>query len=360
MTKKEPLFHIVRRTNISLKKNILFKTSAILISLLLCCLLMLIVAGANPFSVIVELFLGNFGTQRRFWVVLRDTALLLIVALGLVPSFKMRFWNLGGNGQILMGVLASVFCMYYMGKANVPNPLIILTMIVSSISISIIWALIPAIFKALFNTNESLFTLMLNYIAITMVSIFLALTVKNGSGSLDIVKTGNLPNIGNNYMLTIIVSILLLVFMFCYLKYSKHGYELSVVGESEKTAKYIGINVKKVIIRTLILSGAVAGIAGLLIGGSIDHSITTESAKNLGFTAIMVAWLAKFNPLYMVGTSFLISFLTRGMSQVQSSFDLTNNSVTYIILGLMYFMIIGVDFFVNYKIIFRSKKRGEQ
>lgn len=356
MNKKEPLFHIVKRTNISWKKSLLIKGMAILLALLVCCILMLFIANANPLTVISQLFLGNFGTQRRFWILLRDMSLLLIVGLALVPAFKMKFWNLGGNGQILMGSLAAIICMYYMGKAGVNDGVIILVSIIASVVTGIIWAVIPSIFKSFFNTNETLFTLMLNYVAVSLVSIFLAIAVKSGSGTLETIKYGNLPQIGNDYLLTIIVAIVVLIFMYCYLKYSKHGYELTVVGESEKTAKYIGINVKKVIIRTLVLSGAICGLVGLLLANGINHSINTESANNMGFTAIMVAWLAKFNPLYMVATSFLITFLTRGMHQVQTTFSITNNSIGDIILGLMYFFIIGCEFFTNYQIIFRKKE----
>ena len=117
-------------------------------------------------------------------------------------------------------------------------------------------------------------------------------------------------------MLNILIVLVLTVAMYIYLKYSKHGYELSVVGESENTAKYIGINVKKVILRTMFVSGAVCGIAGFLLVGGTDHTISSTTAGNRGFTAIMVSWLAKFNPIYMIITSLLLVFLSAGASQI--------------------------------------------
>lgn len=360
MKNKEPLFHISKRVNISWQKSLLIKGGAILSALVLCCILLLCIAQANPFEVIAQMFLGNFGTPRRIWMLLKDMSLLLIVALALVPAFKMKFWNLGGNGQILMGTLASIICMFYMGNAGISDLIIVPCMIVCSILAGVIWAVIPAIFKAIFNTNESLFSLMLNYVASGLVTVFLTIAVKTGSGTLGIVNAGNLVVIGNDYMLTILVAIVIFGFMFSYLKYSKHGYELTVVGESEQTAKYIGINVRKVVIRTLVLSGAICGIVGLLIAGSLSHTVNTESANNMGFTAIMVTWLGKCNPLYMVGTSFLVSFLSRGMQQVQTYCGLTNNAISDIALGVMYFFIIGCDFFVNYKIMFRRNKKEEK
>ena len=149
----------------------------------------------------------------------------------------------------------------------------------------------------------------------------------------------------------------LTVAMYIYLKYSKHGYEISVVGESENTARYIGINVKKVIIRTMIISGAICGIAGLLLVSGTDHTITRDTAAGRGFTAIMVSWLAKFNPLYMVLTSFLIVFLEKGAIEISTIFGL-NASFSEIITGIIIFFIIGSEFFINYTIKFRSSEKG--
>jgi simple sugar transport system permease protein len=145
--------------------------------------------------------------------------------------------------------------------------------------------------------------------------------------------------------------------VYIYLKYSKQGYEISVVGESENTAKYIGINVKKVIIRTLIISGALCGIAGLLLVGGTDHTISTTTAGGRGFTAIMVSWLAKFNPIVMILTSFIIVFLERGAEQVSSQFRISS-SISDIVTGIILFFIIGCEFFLQYKIVF-SKHRKE-
>jgi simple sugar transport system permease protein len=159
------------------------------------------------------------------------------------------------------------------------------------------------------------------------------------------------------YLLNIIVVAVLTILVYIYLKHSKQGYEISVVGESENTAKYIGINVKKVIIRTLIISGALCGIAGLLLVGGTDHTISTTTAGGRGFTAIMVSWLAKFNPIVMVLTSFLIVFLERGAEQVSSQFRISS-SISDIVTGIILFFIIGCEFFLQYKIVF-SKHRKE-
>ena len=354
-TIREPLFHISKRGTISLEKAILIRTIAITCAILFSAIICGIIFKANPLFVITSLFEGAFGSERRIWLLIRETSLLLGVGLALVPSFKMKFWNLGGNGQILMGALVTVAIMR--SNLAVNNPLVAnIVMVICSILAGAIWAVIPAIFKALFKSNESLFTLMMNYIAVGLVSFFISKWATSGSGVLGQIHTGHLPEIVNTHLLTILIVALLTVFMFIYMKYTKQGYEVSVVGESENTARYIGVNVKKVVIRTVAISGALCGIIGLLLAGSIDHSISEQTANNMGFTAIMVAWLAKFNPFMMILSAFLVSFLTRGMGQVQTNFGSTNNAVANLIVGLIYFVIIGCEFFIAYKVRFKKNK----
>ena len=146
--------------------------------------------------------------------------------------------------------------------------------------------------------------------------------------------------------------------MYFYLNYTKHGYEITVVGESERTARYVGIKVDKVIIRTMILSGAVCGLCGLLLVGSTNHTLTTSIADGRGFTAVMVSWLAKFNPIWMIFTSFLLVFLSRGAGEISTAFGL-NQSFSEILTGIILFFIIGSEFFITYKINFR-KSAGKE
>ncbi|MCQ2555379.1 MAG: ABC transporter permease, partial [Clostridia bacterium] len=220
------------------------------------------------------------------------------------------------------------------------------------------------LFKAKGNTNETLATLMMNYIATQFVAFFtIVWEVPKGSGKIGIINQdshiGWLPEIGNKYMLPIIVAVIITVVIYFYQKYTKHGYEISVVGESENTARYIGIKVEKVIIRTMLLSGAICGIAGLLLSGGINHTITTTIVDGQGFTAVMVSWLAKFNPFTMIATSSLIVLMDRGASEISTTFGL-NESFADILTGVLLFFIIGCEFFIRYKLSFRSNKGKEK
>ncbi len=349
---KTPLFHIAKRDPASVKWHfgVMVRGVAIISALIVSGILIMLLSNKNPVQIYMEMFRGVFGTERRVWNTLQDTAILLCISLAVTPAFKMRFWNCGAEGQVLIGGLATVATMFFLGD-KLPYPVLILVMIAASILAGIIWAVIPAVFKAIWNTNETLFTLMMNYVAIQFVAYFLKVFAKDGSGVLKTMPQYGLPVIaGKQFLLNIIIVAIVTAVSYVYLKYSKQGYEISVVGESENTAKYIGIGVKKVIIRTLVVSGAICGIAGLLIVGGTNHTISTTTVAGRGFTAIMVSWLAKFNPVVMIFTTFLVVFLSRGAGQISTTFNVPS-SVSDIITGIMLLFIIGCEFFLRYKIV---------
>ena len=354
---KKTNFHIVKRDAVPWQQSILIRAAAIIASLLVSAVVITVLTKKNPIEVYASMIKGAFGSELRIWSLVQNIAVLLCISLAVTPAFKMKFWNCGAEGQVLIGGLATISVMMFLGD-TLPYPALIVVMILASVLAGIIWAVVPAFFKAMWNTNETLFTLMMNYVAIQLVAYFLKYFVKSGSGILSPMPEFGLPVIGEYpYLLNIIIVAVLTVLVYIYLKKTKHGYEISVVGESENTAKYIGINVKKVIIRTLIVSGALCGIAGLILVGGTNHTISTTTAGGRGFTAIMVSWLAKFNPIYMILTSFLIVFLEKGAGQVSTDFRLPL-AISDIVTGIILFFIIGSEFFLNYKIL--VSKNGKE
>ena len=339
--------------------NLLVRVISIIASLVVCAVVIMLLTKKNPIEIYASMFKGAFGTNLRIWNFLQNTAILLCISLAITPAFKMKFWNIGAKGQVLIGGLATVCVMMFLGD-SLPYPALILVMIAASVAASIIWAVIPAFFKAMWNTNETLFTLMMNYVAMQLVAFFLKYFVKSGSGTLAPMPDFGLPVIFNQpYLLNIIIVAVLTAVVYIYLKKTKHGYEISVVGESENTAKYIGINVRKVIIRTLVVSGALCGIAGLLLVGGTNHTINTSTVGGRGFTAIMVSWLAKFNPVIMIFTSALIVFFEKGAGQVSTDFRLPD-AISDIVTGIILFFIIGCEFFLQYKILIsRNRKEND-
>ena len=359
-----PLFHVSKRGSIPVYKAWLIRGSAIVLSLIVCGIITTIVTGENPLAIYATILNGSFGSTRKIWVMLQNIAMLLCISLAVTPAFRMRFWNIGGEGQALMGGLAAAACMICL-KNVFPNWLVIVCMIVSSILAGALWGLIPAVCKAKWNTNETLFTLMMNYIATQLVAYFVIVwEVPKGAGQIGIInqstEIGWLPVIGGQrYLLNVLVVGLLTIGMYIYLNYSKHGYEIAVVGESERTARYVGIKVEKIIIRTMLLSGAVCGIAGLLLVGGTSHTLTTNIVGGRGFTAVMVSWLAKFNPIVMILTSFLLVLMDKGAGEIATNFKL-NQSYGEILTGIIIFFIIGSEFFINYKISFTRRGKKEE
>ena len=365
MAKKNnaPLFHISKRKELPWYGGWAIRGGAIVLALIVCAIVTTLLTGLNPIAVFATMFEGAFGTKRRVWILLQNVAILLCISLAVTPAFKMRFWNIGAEGQTMMGCLANALCLILLGD-KIPNWLLIVTTIIASCAAGAIWAAIPAIFRAKWNTNETLFTLMMNYVATQLVAFFIIVfEVPKGAGQIGIInqntEAGWMPQVGGNkYLLSIIVVALVTVFMYFYLSRSKHGYEIAVVGESERTARYVGIKVGKVIIRTMVLSGAICGLAGLLLVGGINHTITTTITGGQGFTAVMVSWLAKFNPITMVFTSFLLVFLDRGANQISTDFGL-NHAFGDILTGIILFFIIGCEFFVRYKLALRKPEKKE-
>ena len=357
---KTPLFHVARRAAIPAWKAWLIRLVALVLALVVCAIVIYGIVKMNPLKVYSAMWSGAFGTPKRTWITIRDAMMLLCIGVGLAPAFAMRFWNIGAEGQVLVGGIATAFCMIYLGK-SVPTPVLLIIMFVVSAVAGMVWGLIPALFKARWNTNETLFTLMMNYVAIQLASFCVAKWEHPaGSNSVGIINQGTregwFPAIGGQqYLLNVIIVLALTVFVFIYLKKFKHGYEIAVVGESENTARYAGINVSRVILRTMCLSGAICGIAGYIAVSGVSHTISTDTAGGRGFTAIIVAWMSKFNTLMMILIAFLLVFLEKGAIQIASKYNL-NDYASEIIKGIILFFLLGCEFFINYRLIFRSKE----
>ncbi|WP_286148683.1 ABC transporter permease [Neopoerus faecalis] len=360
---KTSLFHIAKRDALPWYQATLIRGCAILLALVVCALVTMLMTGENPFSIYATIFKGAFGTARKTWVTFQNLAVLLGISLAVTPAFKMRFWNIGAEGQVLIGCLATAACMICLGD-KIPNALLILISLLAALVAGGIWGLLPAFFKAKWNTNETLFTLMMNYIATQLSAFFIIVwEVPKGAGKIGIInqnsEAGWLPVIGGQkYLLIILVVAILTVLMYIYLNYSKHGYEIAVVGESQRTASYAGIKVERVIIRTMLLSGAVCGLMGFLLTAGTDHTLTTTIVGGRGFTAVMVSWMAKFNPIVMIFTSLLLVVLGRGASEISSTFSL-NQSFSDILTGIILFFIIGSEFFITYQVSLRKNGKKE-
>lgn len=354
-TAHEPIAHLVKRTDMEKWKAWLIRGIAFVLSILACAIITIAITGEGMDYFFINFFGGVFGTPRKIWNLFRELSLLLLVALAVTPCFKMRFWNIGGEGQILMGALGCAVIVNFMGGKASDAGTIIVSLILA-IAFGITWAVIPALFKAKWNTNETLLTLMMNYIATCLVSYFIKSVATQGTGNLSF-SSGVIGNaVYNEFLLQILVGAVITALVYVYLRFSKHGYELTVVGESENTARYVGINGKKVIIRTLILCGAISGIIGFLLVSATNMELHAQYTVNgRGFTGVLISWLAHFNPLYMVLTSFLVVFIQNGATEVGTPARL-GNSFPMVLTGVFFFFIIASEFFINYQIVWNNNK----
>ena len=362
MNKKGSLFHISKRDTLPLPRALLIRGGILVLALVFCGLITTLLTGQDPIAVYRTILKGAFGSPRRIGVTFRNVAVLLGISLAVTPAFKMRFWNIGAEGQTIIGCLATTTCMILLG-GKVPHALLIVISLVAALLAGAIWGFLPAFFKAKWNTNETLFTLMMNYIAMQLTSYFIIVwEVPKGAGKIGIInqdtRAGWLPEVGNAYLLPILIVGLMTVLMYVYLQYSKHGYEIAVVGESQRTASYAGIKVDRVIIRTMVLSGALCALMGFMMTAGVDHTLTTTIVDSRGFTAVMVSWMSKFNPFIMIAASLLLVTMDRGASEVASALSL-NHSFADILTGIILFFIIATEFFITYKVTLRKNSKKE-
>jgi general nucleoside transport system permease protein len=358
-TKKEPLVRIVKRDDLSWGKRSLVRLICIASAIVICILLLWAIGKKDPFPAISIIFQGSFKNERKFAPVLQSTLMLLGIAVALAPAYKMKFWNVGAQGQVLMGALGACIVMIYGGALS--NTGMILLSCVTAIAFGALWALIPALFKAKWNTNETLFTLMMNYLALQLVS-FCTLNWQGRNSSMSLINSvsrkGWLPLSGGttvmNNLLPLLIVVILVILMWIYLNKTKHGYELTVIGESVNTARYTGIKVKWVIVRTLLLSGALCGLMGFIYAAGIEHKISVTTSNSYGFTAIIVCWLASMNPFMMGAFSFLIVFLDQGainLKNAKYAASLNDYSCELLVFVILVSIMLS-EFFIRYRLLF--------
>ncbi len=352
---KEPLIRIVKKAELGKREILVLRLEAILLALVAGGLFLLSL-GHNPFAVYSTILSGALKSKMAIQATVKIAIPLLIASLGVTLAFKMRFWNIGAEGQIIMGgIFASYFALFH---ADWNHWLLILVMFLAGALGGGLWGLLPAWFKTKYNTNETLFTLMLNYIALNVI-VFLREGAWRDPGSQGYAKIARFDkNAALDKVFGIqfgwIIALALLVFVWVYLKCSKQGYEISVVGESQETARYAGMNVKKVVLRTMFLSGAICGIGGMVQATGSDVTLTTAVAGGVGFTAIIVAWLAQLNPPSIFIVTILFSILEKGSGMIDTAFGLSADC-SDVLQGIILFFILGCELFIRYKFVFRGK-----
>lgn len=357
-SQNEPLVRVVKRTELPYGKTVVLRLAAVFFSLVAGGIFIACV-GQNPFVVYGTILSGACRSMMAFQGTVKIMIPLLISSLGVTLAFKMKFWNIGAEGQIIFGATCATFFALFCSGWN--HVALLIVMFLAGIIGGGLWGLLPAFFKVKYNTNETLFTLMLNYIALHIVS-YLRDGPWMDPGSQGFPKIARFDkNASLDKLFGIqfgwLIALALVVIIYVYIKYTKQGYEISVVGESQDTARYAGMDVKKIVLRTMFLSGGICGMAGMIQAAGSDITLTSSVAGGVGFTAIIVAWLAQLNPFSILIVSFLFSVLEKGSSVVQSNFGLSTDCAD-VLQGIILFFILGCEFFIRYK--FQPRKNGHK
>lgn len=354
------MIQIVKRAEISKADNFKIRTIAILISLVVLGIFLLVLK-LNPMEVYASLIKGSFGTSYSTKQTLIRAIPLIITSLGISIAFKMQFWNIGGEGQIVMGAFAASF--FALKFPQMPVFPLLLIMFCAGILGGGLWALIAALLKGKWKTNETIVTLMLNYIALKFIT-YLQYGPWKDKRAMGFPKIPNfspnatLPQVFGIHM-GWIIAIVLVILVYIFMKYTKKGYEISVLGESEKTAMYAGIKIQKTMYIAIFLSGALCGIAGVIQASAVSRTLSPEIAGGAGFTAIIITWLSALSAPIIVVVAILFAALLEGASFIQTAFGIPQ-AAAQLIQAIILFFVLGSEFFTKYKINFLAEGKQKE
>lgn len=355
---KTPLIRLVKRGVMNPRKAWAIRIGSILFAFILG-MIPILMAGSNPFQSYGIIISGALSKPGYIRQTVKRAVPLLGAALAIAPCFKMRFWNIGAEGQITMGaIFASAIAIWF--QDSLPALPLLTLMMLAGVVGGAVWAFIPGFFKAKYNTNETLFTLMMNYIAIGIVR-WLQGGPWEGRPGTQIIpmfkENARLPNVFGIYCGWIIV-LILVVIVHIYMNYTKHGYEVAVIGDSINTARYAGMNVGWVMMRTMLFSGAICGCVGWMLVSGANGTLNADVAGGVGFTAITVAWLSQLNSFAMIIIASILAIIGKGSTTLQTKLNVPA-SVADIVSGILLFCMLGCEFFINYRMVFRGKKEGK-
>ena len=329
------------------------RLGAVLLALLTASFFVLIIKQ-NPLEVYWAMIQGALGTKYRISETVVKTVPLLLCSLGIAAAFRMKFWNIGAEGQLMVGAIAATF--FALNFTDWPRPLLLVTMGVAGMIAGGIWGIIPAYFRARFKTNETIFTLMMNDVAFNIIT-YLQYGPWRDPGAMGFpkiptfAKVAVLPKVWNVHIGWIIALALALA-MYVFMRHTKKGYEISVVGESENTARYAGMKVGRIIMLTMAISGAICGLAGMIEASAVSRTLSIHVSGGVGFTAIITAWLSGLSAPVMVVVCFLFAVMIQGGTYIQMAHNIPQAAAN-LLQAIILFFVLGSEFFIRYKLVFK-------
>ena len=362
-------FHIVKRDNCSLLQKCLLYVGAVALALILGALL-LMALGVDPIAYYTRMFtMGTIGNRIAYkvWInYLKEFVPLVLTSVALSLAFKMRFWNIGGEGQFILGAIAAAFVAFKAGPI-LPTFVTLILMCLAAMVISGLYGLFVAALKVRFGTNETLMTLMLNYIAL-YVLVFISEAKADWNFFLEadslrpvfanfseIVSFPSIP-MGGKFTLNIcvVLTAVIGILVSVYLKYTKQGYEISVVGDSSGTARYAGMKVNAIVLRTVFLSASLIGLAAAFKVGTAGI-LSTAITGDVGWTGIIVAWLSQLNTIVIFVVSALICMLHYGSTVAAATFSQVDSSFANMLQGAILFLVLAADFYTRFRVVLDKK-----
>lgn len=343
-------FRITEKMECSGRDRLKIKLAALVVAFAAVSILILAL-GYPVFSVYQQMIIGSLGSLYSFQYVLIKMVPLALAGIGAAFAYRMKFWNIGTEGQIMMGAFAAagigLFCNHYSRPVN------LILMALAAMGMGAVWILIPAVFKIHFGVNETILTLMLNYVASKWIT-YLQYQAWKDPMAFGFTKIANLddnavlPEIGGIHI-GFLIMLIAAVLAFILFRYSKLGFKMKIIGESPETAKYLGLKTNRIMFGMVALSGAICGLTGMIQVAGVEHTLNTSISNGVGFSAILVAWLGELHPLFILIAAFLFAALSEGASYLQTAFQIPADIAT-IIQGIVLFAIIGSDFFTKYRL----------
>jgi ABC-type uncharacterized transport system permease subunit len=345
-----------KRENTPTSLKILIPTLSIVLGILIGAIAILF-KGINPIKVYQALLIGAYSSKYTFSETLVAATPLILISSGLIVVFKMNFWNIGAYGQYIMGaIFSSYFALFW--SPHIPKVIMLTIMVIAGMVGGALWALIPAFLKAYWDVNEVISTLLLNYIALFVLKFLMYGAWRDPLShgfplSKPFPDNAQLPRIiyHTRVNLGLIFGIIAVIIVWFILKKTKFGYELRVIGDNPRAAQYAGMNVAKNILIAMAISGALAGLAGMVQVSGIIHLLQIKINPDYGYTAIIVAWLAYLDPILAAFFAVFLGGLASGAYQIQITMQVPFGIVGVIESAIL-FVLIGSEIFLRYTVRF--------
>jgi len=349
------VIRIVRKNEASPLEENLLRAGAIFGALAAAAVLLAFL-GYNPFAVYLNIIRGSLLSAFRFRETVNKAIPLVVLSLGVSVAFRMKFWNVGAEGQFYLGAFGAALTAFTF--PYLPAVILLPAMALTGVLFGGLWALIPALCKSYFGASETLVTLMLNYIALKWIS-FLQYGPWKDPAAFGFPKIASfsgsavLPNFLGIH-LGWLIALVLTALIYVMTKKTKLGYEIDVLGESEATARYGGMSVTRIMFVAVFISGGLAGMAGMMQASAIERSLSDQLSGGLGFTAVITTWLARLSPPLIVLVSFLFSMLIQSGNFLQISMNIPAAAVS-VLQGIIIFFVLGGEFFIRYRFVLTAR-----